>query len=279
MKINYRIGKLSQYPTPIHDVAAGFDWIVSNLLPKRAFARTGRSGHVGRLAVCGELIGGQLATALALTECRVGEPGIVAAAVNNPIVDWVDLPAATAKQLGNTRGMGLSAESLLKHRDEMFRKPEHYFDPFASPALFFRTSQYGVPEDIGRLSEMEELALMERAERLQDISILPSSTQEDESGVKKRKSSRRYPSKALGLRLPPFYITSGTESILSDQATELAHLLRKSFERENKTGDLPDPEEFVRSEQCAGLALWDDTESGRARMTKVASWIAEKLDA
>lgn len=34
-------------------------------------------------------MGGSIATMLALTECRVGETRFVAAAVNNPIVDWV----------------------------------------------------------------------------------------------------------------------------------------------------------------------------------------------
>jgi hypothetical protein len=54
------------------------------------------------MGVCGELIGGSLATMLALTECRLGESRIAAAAVNNPIVDWVfpdQLPVVDAAEL------------------------------------------------------------------------------------------------------------------------------------------------------------------------------------
>jgi hypothetical protein len=47
-------------------------------------------------------MGGSIATMLALTECRIGESRIVAAAVNNPIADWVfpdDLPAVSPSEL------------------------------------------------------------------------------------------------------------------------------------------------------------------------------------
>ncbi|KAJ4345971.1 hypothetical protein N0V95_005836 [Ascochyta clinopodiicola] len=58
--------------------------------------------YAARLGVCGELMGGSIATMLALTECRVGESRIAAAAVNNPIVDWVfpdDLPHVSPSEL------------------------------------------------------------------------------------------------------------------------------------------------------------------------------------
>ena len=94
VQLNYRCGRNNQYPGPIHDVLAGYDWIKTHLLPQRHVARAGRSERVGQVAVCGELIGGGLATMLAVTECQIGRPGIRAAAVNNPVLDWVDIDGA-----------------------------------------------------------------------------------------------------------------------------------------------------------------------------------------
>ncbi|KAF1936986.1 alpha/beta-hydrolase [Clathrospora elynae] len=84
VRINYRASSVHQYPTPCHDVLLGYDWVQEHLL-RDEFKRP----YQARLGVCGELIGGSLATMLALTECRLGENRISAAAVNNPIVDWV----------------------------------------------------------------------------------------------------------------------------------------------------------------------------------------------
>ncbi|KAF2192988.1 alpha/beta-hydrolase [Zopfia rhizophila CBS 207.26] len=87
-RINYRLSPQHQFPTPIHDVLTGYEWILENLIHDGSNS-TFRQPHISRLGVCGELVGGSLATMLALTECRLGGSRIGAAAVNNPIVDWV----------------------------------------------------------------------------------------------------------------------------------------------------------------------------------------------
>jgi acetyl esterase/lipase len=97
VRINYRASSLHQYPTPCHDVLIGYDWVREHLLVDQ-FNRP----YLARLGVCGELIGGSLATMLALTECRVGQSRIGAAAVNNPLVDWVfpdELPVVKPEDL------------------------------------------------------------------------------------------------------------------------------------------------------------------------------------
>ncbi|KAF9697600.1 hypothetical protein EKO04_004254 [Ascochyta lentis] len=97
VRINYRASPQHQYPTPYHDVLYGYDWIQSNMLLDGS-----QRPYAARLGVCGELMGGSIATMLALTECRVGESRITAAAVNNPIVDWVfpdDLPHVSPSEL------------------------------------------------------------------------------------------------------------------------------------------------------------------------------------
>ncbi|UPX20590.1 uncharacterized protein EKO05_0010818 [Ascochyta rabiei] len=97
VRINYRASPQHQYPTPYHDVLYGYDWIQGNLLLDAS-----QQPYAARLGVCGELMGGSIATMLALTECRVGETRITAAAVNNPLVDWVfpdDLPRTSPSEL------------------------------------------------------------------------------------------------------------------------------------------------------------------------------------
>ncbi|KAF1976899.1 alpha/beta-hydrolase [Bimuria novae-zelandiae CBS 107.79] len=96
-KVNYRASSQHQFPTPVHDVLLGYDWVRENLLLD-GYSRP----VIGRVGVCGELVGGSLAVMLALTECRSGESRICAASVNNPIVDWVfpdDLPTVSEAEL------------------------------------------------------------------------------------------------------------------------------------------------------------------------------------
>lgn len=97
VRIGYRASSAHTYPGPCHDVLTGYDWIKENLL-RDEFDRP----RSARLGVCGELMGGSLATMLALTECRHGETGISAAAINNPVADWVfpdDLPYLSPSDL------------------------------------------------------------------------------------------------------------------------------------------------------------------------------------
>jgi acetyl esterase/lipase len=191
-RINYRASAEHQYPTAFHDVLSGYDWIIDHFLRGEA-----NRPHLARLGVCGELIGGSLATMLGLTECRADESRIFAGAVNNPIVDWVfpdELPSVDPSALPeplapdetelpaesdpmDTRQTEISSPmtkspkrprkkpqptswqlygdnstiptlTLSAERDVLFRKPEHYFDRFASPMHFFRSphAQMIMPE-------------------------------------------------------------------------------------------------------------------------------------
>ncbi|KAF9729447.1 hypothetical protein PMIN06_011297 [Paraphaeosphaeria minitans] len=96
-RLNFRASSQHQFPTPVHDVLLGYDWVCQNLL-QDGFSRP----IIGRVGVCGELVGGSLSVMLALTECRSGESRVAAAAVNNPIVDWVfpdELPTVAEAEL------------------------------------------------------------------------------------------------------------------------------------------------------------------------------------
>ena len=323
VKINYRLDNDHKYPTPVHDVLSGYDWIVENLFPKRAITRTGRSESVGRVAVCGELIGGGLATAVALTECRIGQPGVVAAAVNNPIVDWFALDEGTDAGAPKShhpspenKNNELESRTLSRLRTQIFTKPEKYFDPFASPILFFRSPGIEVPpapeaisvDDLEQLSmhEREDYSRRELAINAREFYLEPPKVGEDGT-LKKRKASRRFPGKALGLRLPQFYISTGMTSPLRDQVSELTHLLRQSFVRQSKYAapgasdfghkvllegeedELDEDQKAALELQIAeaakkahfkindGLGLWNDTLGGKARVLEVAKWFKDKL--
>ena len=310
-QVNYRLSRRLLYPTPVHDVLAGYDWISAHLLPKRSITRPGRSEHVGRIAVVGELIGGSLSTMLALTECRRGEPGVFAAAVNNPVVDWV-LPDTVDEPTES----GNSTTALLQARQDFFPKPTSYFDPFASPLLFFRTPGAEVPVVRSEVDDMTCLSMIEREDfykqqmMLSGISSSNSSSDLDdpaEEPAVKKKASRLFPSKNLNLELPSLYVSSGDSSPLHGQAVELSQAMRKSITRAHKAHltrvmgfgrkvlqddelDQMDEdelrtreaaEEMAQKKVCfkahEGIGLWDQSPSGRRRMEDAVAWLKEKL--
>ncbi|WEW58104.1 hypothetical protein PRK78_003571 [Emydomyces testavorans] len=163
--VHYRLGQEPhpdeqassfKFPTPIYDTLAGFDWIFQNLRP-------------AQIGVFGNHIGGSLALMLALTEPR----SIFAVAAQDPICDWVglddycmieseknddviqDKETFSIHETNGHDGSGHKKRGrkkkpqkpvppdllpLLKARNELFHSPRNYFDSFASPALFLRTT-------------------------------------------------------------------------------------------------------------------------------------------
>ena len=316
VQVNYRLSHEQQYPTPVHDVLAGYDWILENLLPKRAIIRAGRPGNVGKVAVCGELIGGGLATALALTESRIGEPGVTAAAISNPVVDWVAIDSPVEpedmKALKESEVSVSMLDDLRRLRKGLFSKPEKYFDPFASPILFFRSAGIDVPYAPAPVfaDDMERLSSLEREDfdwQQPDIrNIDARETEEEVVLMARRRASKRYPSKALGLRLPSCYVSAGITSPLNGQARELAHLLRQSFIRQMREATVlssfgkkvpiddedhqpSDDQQAARKLQDSqarenaelkmheGIGLWDRSVAGQARVLDVANWLKHKI--
>ncbi|KAI4726328.1 hypothetical protein E4T49_05930 [Aureobasidium sp. EXF-10728] len=328
VQINYRCSQEHRYPTPIHDVLTGYDWVLEHLIPSRSFHRPGRSAnHRVKLAVCGELIGGSLAAMLTLTECRLQGPYVAAAAINEPILDWVfpedeqiehetsvdrlasyiqgrkprskPKPRHTSFSTFGENGI-LSASTLLKARHDLFRRPEDYFDTFASPMFNFRTPGVPVPppQPKSPADEFAELSLFERddfhrqqmkmsslSHRLQN----PDKHEEDTAEAKKqRKSHRRWPNAGSGLRIPQMRISSAVTSPLSDQADEFARLIQKSIvSQEIKTveaegDDMAKEAAFMLAErqihhrQPDALRLWSLGQTHDLR--HVAHWCEQILE-
>ncbi|KAI7572827.1 hypothetical protein KC343_g354 [Hortaea werneckii] len=251
---------------------------------------------------------------LAVTECRIGEAGVVAAALDNPIVDWVGIDDGKEPHLASEEMEDL----LLATRNKLFKRPGHYFDSFASPVLFFRSPGKETPKfsASGPLDDLEHLAYLEREDFFRQqlaLSAIPNrfsdaetQGEEEDSDPGKtrspRKTSKRYPSPSLGLKLPPFHISSGSLPPLSEQADELAQLLRKSFLRTAQTSDfgrkvllpeeiakLSDEEklerqalvaeayEMVELVQGGGEGLWGCDGNGEDGLRGAVAWLRERL--
>ena len=229
--IHYRLSAEQPYPTPVHDVLAGFDWVQQHLARRIDLAHAYPSVKAVHIGVCGELVGGSLACMLALTECRM-DGGIRAAAVGNAIVDWTSLSAADKVSPASTdhggkttinakhaaanivlhqRGRSPSNNTLLHLRSKFFAHAEKYFDPFASPLLFFRTPASEVPSYLSSLAAEKQ--------SFEDMSLPPG---------KKRRSHRKYPPTGSALRLPHMGIEVGADDEPRQQGEDLSEALRKS---------------------------------------------------
>ena len=217
-----------------------------------------------KIGVCGELIGGSLATMLALTECRAQRPTIDAAAAGNPIGDWTAIFAADSGD--NTDA--LSETSLLKIRDQLFSKPEHFHDPFASPLLFFRTPSTSLPNPYSQQTSDPSLEPAPDPYALgEDIPSAPD---------RLRRSHRKYPPAGSLLRLPHTRIEIGQQSGLRQQGEDLAEQLVKSVKYwEEETYGTVGQEalrERVEIFERDGLGLWTERE-----LVEIGSWFGEVL--
>ena len=264
VSINYRLSRGIPYPTPIHDVLAGYDWVQKHLVRQDVKLDSAYpSARTSRIGVCGELIGGSLATMLALTECRARRPTISAAAMGSPIVDWTALFPSETGEAGS-----LSENSLLQLRDDIFPKPDHYHDPFASPLLFFRTPSTSLPNPYGQ----------EFLESAPDPSSDPYALGEDVPSQpdRLRRSHRKYPPPGSALRLPHMRIEVGRQSGLREQGEDLRQRLLKSVKywEEEAYGALVKKAllEKIDLVEREAVGLW-----GEREVAEVGAWFGEVL--
>ena len=292
MRVNYRSSAKHKFPTSLHDVLAAYDWVLTHVLPQTD-TQDIRSDQVdsASIGICGELFGGTLATVLALTECRVGRKGVRAAAVGNPITDWTAMYAVSTGrsidllnknepdlQIDRKRASRkaflkdswtafsanptISSASLLRARFTLFAKPEHYFDPFASPLLFFRTASSDIPPE--RTFEdqfFDDEALLEF--------------------IKKRRAHRRHPPMGSDLVLPPMRVQIGEENLLRDQGRELVESIRRSIRsgaRDSvevtalRESSAAAGEERIEVVQSIGLGLWTEND-----LADIGMWFGRVL--
>lgn len=289
VRIDYRLSGVRPYPCPLHDVLAGYDWVKANLVPKSTdlvVEPNADASPTSSLGVCGQLLGGSLSTALALTECHIGRTGISALAANNPTVDWtqlgpppdnaagarveaaesgLDLLSAEVTQLSlsSFRDDAADIEDILQVRSSVFPKASLYYDPFASPLLFFRTPTYDLPLNHLNMFNTEEDG--------------HSPSQEPEPPPqRKRRSYRKYPPAGLKVQIPRMRIDYGEDNLLGPQAQELAHAVKRSIKiaEEDKWGALGRKglDSRIETAMRPGLGFWTERE-----LAETGAWFGDVL--
>ncbi|GAM82456.1 hypothetical protein ANO11243_004360 [Dothideomycetidae sp. 11243] len=249
VQIDYRLGLGHKYPAPVHDVLFGYDWVLRNLVGTHPLHGSARIG------VFGELVGGGLATMLALTECHSRGHRIAAAAANDPILDWI-FPEAVANEISQIPSSSSRAKKndksafwlemqrdpalmeMIKARPSLFRKPADWFDPFASPTLFFRSAGISVPTDhaideFDEISRLNQQDFLREQRQLSAITLADSSntTDDEEAQKKPRKASTRFPNVGSGLTLPSLQLMTADHGMFHEQAAEMIHLTHRSMVR------------------------------------------------
>lgn len=224
---------------------------------------------------------------LALTECHTTKQGITAAGIGNPIADWTlitfegqnahSIHATSSEDADLTmKRMNASTtsptfdgipthESLLSLRDSIFPKAGKYFDPFASPSLFFRTPTFDLPPYSPTLPY--------------EASTPKSQESEDDIAptlVRKRRSHRKYPPISSELRLPNMRVEigNGNGNVLKKQGLEFVELMRRSvdlWEREEWQGlRHKDSDRRIELVKRPKSGLWEDEE-----IHEIGTWFAQ----
>ncbi|KAH6685051.1 hypothetical protein F5X68DRAFT_269514 [Plectosphaerella plurivora] len=143
------------WPTPLHDLLFGYNWVLENLAPS-----SGRRD----IYVHGAYLGATLAASLALTECHRHERFAVRGlAAYNGIYNWtmflpdhkINKPTTGRKATPSLPPAAIEGTPLHTLRGEMstlFKGPSDLFDPFASPSLLFQTAGLLVPQSFQQAS-------------------------------------------------------------------------------------------------------------------------------
>ncbi|KAL8940520.1 MAG: hypothetical protein Q9216_002770 [Gyalolechia sp. 2 TL-2023] len=258
--INYRLSPKDPYPKPIHDVLASYDWILKHLLAT-THNDSPYKPHLPKLGICGELVGGSLASMLALTECHVDKRGISATALGNPIVDWsspFDTPHSSHADDFDRRIVALRSNS--------FSNPQQRYDPFASPLLFFRTPAFELPTPAYNGISPPTTSKSEPSELDSPPSLTPQ-----------RRSHRKYPPADSRLRLPNTRIDVGETNPLREQAVEISQLMQRSVDLYERgeggyRGASDEAQRRVKVMEREGKGLW-----GEGEMMEVGAWFGEVL--
>lgn len=278
--LNYRLAPVPSpqaFPAPIFDALKAFDYITSPRSPHNG-------GHTPRLSLYGSHIGGLLATTVALSE----PTAIHSLAVSEPLVDWVSLDenqeenstkssTTRRKPKAPTPGPIPDPARLLSIRSKLFRTPETYFDPFASPILFLRAPGRDCP------SENPDPSLnpspVAQAFRSYGDDFQTNSSIASYQASRRRKVLHRWPPNTTAPTLPPHtrvYVRDalGDEAgVLRAQGEELVEMMRRAcfYGREKGVG-----EARVQVQKMADTP--GSEVEGIVGVKEAAMWLAEKFE-
>ncbi|KXH55160.1 hypothetical protein CSAL01_09983 [Colletotrichum salicis] len=270
------------WPTPLHDVLAGYTWVTENLLTPGTTSRRD-------IYVYSSHAGASMAASLALTEshhhARMAVRGLIAW---NGIYNWtmflpdhkINRPAtARSKTLPPRPEEGSALHMLQMKMADLFRAPVDLFDPFVSPSLLFQTPGMNAPS-----SFVQAAAVSSLLERLSSVNsdVKPADILGISEGLlvtAPRRSALVFPPRKSTLKLPSALLLHDTPTepvvkrkttrkssmasamagklasrtarrrqvsghTFEAQATELAGLMRRSLEKLEFKARLQWDEEF-----------------------------------
>lgn len=165
---------------------------------------------------------------------------VVAAAVKDPICDWVSPPFSSS----SSSATAAETKTFQRLRDRCFPsdKPARYFDPFASPVHFLRSPAAPVPAPRrgGLADDFAALVGLEEDVGRRDVG-------ESERGVEPGKARTgfkrplRFPPAGVDAVIPDLRVGVAERGALRGQGEEMARLVRRAVvkgeERVRGVGD------------------------------------------
>ncbi|CAI6331708.1 unnamed protein product [Periconia digitata] len=342
VRVNYRASSAHPYPTPIHDTTLAYDWIKENLVQHAPTASTmgvcgelvgaslavtlgltechhHRHHRIAAVSVNNPIVDwvfphdlpvvpvSELPEPLAPEETAFPveeDPMSIASEAHlaKPSKRAAKSPPKTTWQL-HADNPTIPTVTLLAERDVLFRKPEHYFDRFASPIHMFRsphgTLVYPNQNDDSFASQEPQAPIDLQTQmdisHYEALDATPPPPLEPPMLIRCRAYARFYPPAGVHLDLPAWHVAAGMESPLLDQASELSKLLRRSVARaalKSTTGRarwFDDTEKArykalandrVQLDTLSGIGLWTEQGPGstwESNVTDVGLWMKEQL--
>ena len=220
---------------------------------------------------------------LALTECSPTRPHISAASMFNPILDWTDvipedrdmvpedLAADNTSHPQDAEAVNRMAtptiSGLMARRKEIFLKPDHFFDPFASPLLFFRTPCFDLPYKYVHPALSGASEGSEGGAASTDGSTMPLK--------RKRTYDRRFPSSGSEAVFQPMRLTVSDDWMLKHQSLELQDLVDKSLRRQDRKHAEGEMSEGTSPVLVEEMSL--STSKSASDVLLAARWLGEVL--
>ena len=123
VSVDYRLAPEDKYPAGLDDCVFATHWIAQHTAELE--------GDAGRLAVCGDSAGGNLAAAAALRIRDEGGPALCGQLLIYPVTDYYTPDTPSYRE--NADGYGLTRDTMQWFWDHYLSDPAEAAQPYASP--------------------------------------------------------------------------------------------------------------------------------------------------
>ena len=146
VSVEYRCAPEFPFPIPVDDCYSVFSWIASN---------TSDFGTApGKIALCGDSAGGNLAASVCLKAKKLSGPKICAQLLIYPVIDLSSME--TQSYIDYSDGYLLTKEGMQWFREKYLANSQDAFNPLASPILAEDLS--GLPSSVIITAEFDPLS-------------------------------------------------------------------------------------------------------------------------